>query len=176
MPCGREAHSYTVAIFLGIPIETKFTRMEDPNGLFGLEVFQEEIQIPNPLYDTEFVTSFLDEFSNVEFVLQENIQSHLNNGMVNTDVVETSASSSCTVDECTLSNLQFRKTTRTDHHDQRQLKILCPICKEGDAGRHKHYGGNACISCRAFFRRSVQNEAFKTFICANVGTKDSTNN
>jgi Zinc finger, C4 type (two domains) len=31
----------------------------------------------------------------------------------------------------------------------------CPICGN-EAGRHVHYGGRACTSCRAFFRRSVQ--------------------
>jgi hypothetical protein len=149
--------------------------MEDLNGLFGLEVFHEETQVPNPLSDTELITSFLDDFANVEFVLEENIQPSLNNGIQ--DMVESpSPSSSSSFDECVLNIHQIRNTTLTDHHNQRQMKILCPICKEGDAGRHKHYGGNACISCRAFFRRSVQNEAYKAFMCAYVGTMDSTNN
>ena len=33
--------------------------------------------------------------------------------------------------------------------------LLCPICGN-EAGKHVHYGGRACTSCRAFFRRSVQ--------------------
>jgi hypothetical protein len=32
---------------------------------------------------------------------------------------------------------------------------LCPVCGN-EAGKHVHYGGKACTSCRAFFRRSVQ--------------------
>jgi len=52
-----------------------------------------------------------------------------------------------------------------------KLKILCPICREGNAGRHKHYGGKACSSCRAFFRRSVQNDSYKSFLCVNVSDK-----
>ena len=48
-----------------------------------------------------------------------------------------------------------------------QMTTLCPICENGDAGNHKHYGGKACTSCKAFFRRSVENEAYKIFICAN---------
>lgn len=34
---------------------------------------------------------------------------------------------------------------------------LCPVCGN-EAGKHVHYGGKACTSCRAFFRRSVQVE------------------
>ena len=41
---------------------------------------------------------------------------------------------------------------------------LCPICSN-EAGRHNHYGGRGCSSCRAFFRRSVQNNAYKKFVC-----------
>jgi len=33
--------------------------------------------------------------------------------------------------------------------------LKCPICGN-DAGKHTHCGGKGCISCRAFFRRSVQ--------------------
>lgn len=40
--------------------------------------------------------------------------------------------------------------TRTPTSDH-----TCPICGN-EAGRHNHYGGRGCTSCRAFFRRSVQ--------------------
>ena len=33
---------------------------------------------------------------------------------------------------------------------------LCQICGER-AARHVHYGATTCFSCRAFFRRSLQN-------------------
>ena len=39
--------------------------------------------------------------------------------------------------------------------------IPCPICGMGETGTHNHYGGRACTSCRAFFRRSVQTNSFK---------------
>ena len=58
--------------------------------------------------------------------------------------------------------------TLTQQDITTQRKILCPICNDGDAGCHKHYGGKACISCRAFFRRSVRNEAYKSFKCNNL--------
>ena len=41
-----------------------------------------------------------------------------------------------------------------------QQPILCPICGNAEAGNHLHYGGRGCSSCRAFFRRSVQNESY----------------
>ena len=37
----------------------------------------------------------------------------------------------------------------------------CPICGMGETGTHNHYGGRACTSCRAFFRRSVQTNSYK---------------
>jgi hypothetical protein len=43
--------------------------------------------------------------------------------------------------------------------------LVCPICGN-EAGKHIHYGGRACTSCRAFFRRSVQHTAYKKFYCS----------
>lgn len=42
--------------------------------------------------------------------------------------------------------------------------IICPVCGN-EAGKHTHYGGRGCSSCRAFFRRSVQNRTFEAFKC-----------
>ena len=41
----------------------------------------------------------------------------------------------------------------------------CPICGR-EAGRHSHYGGRGCSSCRAFFRRSVQSNSYESFKCS----------
>ena len=41
----------------------------------------------------------------------------------------------------------------------------CPVCIDGNAGKHNHYGGRVCHSCRGFFRRSVQNNHFPMFEC-----------
>ena len=38
--------------------------------------------------------------------------------------------------------------------------IFCPICGNAEAGNHLHYGGRGCSSCRAFFRRAVQNDSY----------------
>ncbi len=35
--------------------------------------------------------------------------------------------------------------------DQKINDMICPICGQ-EAGRHSHYGGRGCSSCRAFFR------------------------
>ena len=43
----------------------------------------------------------------------------------------------------------------------------CPICS-GEASRHSHYGGRGCSSCRAFFRRSVQSNSYKSFKCGKM--------
>jgi hypothetical protein len=40
---------------------------------------------------------------------------------------------------------------------------LCGAC--GDVAKSNHFGGRSCDSCKAFFRRSVQNNAYKGFAC-----------
>ena len=44
------------------------------------------------------------------------------------------------------------------------VSIPCPICGMGETGTHNHYGGRACTSCRAFFRRSVQTNSYKVIV------------
>ncbi|KAK7017010.1 hypothetical protein SK128_024782 [Halocaridina rubra] len=39
----------------------------------------------------------------------------------------------------------------------------CGVC--GDVAKSMHFGGLSCDSCKAFFRRSVQNNAYKGFTC-----------
>ena len=39
----------------------------------------------------------------------------------------------------------------------------CGVC--GDVAKSMHFGGLSCDSCKAFFRRSVQNNAYKAFAC-----------
>jgi len=40
----------------------------------------------------------------------------------------------------------------------------CKICAE-PAARHVHYGATTCFSCRAFFRRSLQNNTAAKYVC-----------
>lgn len=49
-------------------------------------------------------------------------------------------------------------------------ELACLICG-GNAGKHVHYGGQACYSCKAFFRRSVKDDAFKKFACVTKNCK-----
>ena len=44
----------------------------------------------------------------------------------------------------------------SDHDNQRPVSDprVCKVCGEA-AGKHSYYGGQVCLSCRAFFRRSV---------------------
>ncbi len=40
----------------------------------------------------------------------------------------------------------------------------CRICAE-PAAKHMHYGAITCFSCKAFFRRAIQNDVAREFIC-----------
>lgn len=48
---------------------------------------------------------------------------------------------------------------------------ICKICGER-AARHVHYGATTCFSCRAFFRRSLQNKTAAKYICRRKSTCD----
>ncbi|XP_076345191.1 thyroid hormone receptor beta-like isoform X1 [Tachypleus tridentatus] len=49
---------------------------------------------------------------------------------------------------------------------------VCGVC--GDRSKSYHFGGISCDSCKAFFRRSVQNEGYKHFHCPYEGKCDIT--
>ena len=44
---------------------------------------------------------------------------------------------------------------------------VCGVC--GDLAKSFHFGGLSCDSCKAFFRRSVQNDNYLSFQCAGAG-------
>nr|AIY67763.1 HR97a-like receptor 4 [Tigriopus japonicus] len=47
---------------------------------------------------------------------------------------------------------------------QIQCPRLCHVCNL-PAGKHNYYGGQVCESCRAFFRRSIQNQTHPIYHC-----------
>ena len=49
----------------------------------------------------------------------------------------------------------------------------CGVCGE-PAARHIHYGAVTCFSCRAFFRRSIQNGQGKQYSCRKDGNCEIT--
>lgn len=48
----------------------------------------------------------------------------------------------------------MEEKTRDDHQRPVTDPRVCKVCGEA-AGKHSYYGGQVCLSCRAFFRRSV---------------------
>ena len=56
------------------------------------------------------------------------------------------------------------QTTRYFWGDEKYLIFLCQVCNE-PAAKHVHYGAMTCFSCRAFFRRSIQNKTAATYVC-----------
>merc|ERR1719189_516970 len=47
----------------------------------------------------------------------------------------------------------------------------CKVCNE-PAAKHVHYGAMTCFSCRAFFRRSIQNKTASTYVCRRAKSCD----
>ena len=61
-------------------------------------------------------------------------------------------------------SIQIKKEIDEDELEMKpevHVSMPCPICGMGETGTHNHYGGRACTSCRAFFRRSVQTNSYK---------------
>ncbi|KAK8727731.1 hypothetical protein OTU49_009434 [Cherax quadricarinatus] len=56
-----------------------------------------------------------------------------------------------------------QKRQKKEPKDKGKEDKRCGVC--GDAARSMHFGGMACDSCKAFFRRSVQSGAYKSFHC-----------
>ncbi|XP_076334030.1 vitamin D3 receptor-like [Tachypleus tridentatus] len=52
-----------------------------------------------------------------------------------------------------------------DHGNRlfKKQQKACGVC--GDRAKSYHFGGISCDSCKAFFRRSVQNEGYRNFHC-----------
>uniref|UniRef100_T1JF90 Nuclear receptor domain-containing protein n=1 Tax=Strigamia maritima TaxID=126957 RepID=T1JF90_STRMM len=48
-----------------------------------------------------------------------------------------------------------------------KMAKICGVC--GDKAKSFHFGGMSCDSCKAFFRRSVQNDVYKHFHCPHNG-------
>ncbi|XP_064099631.1 thyroid hormone receptor alpha-like [Macrobrachium nipponense] len=51
---------------------------------------------------------------------------------------------------------------------------VCSVCRS--SAKSSHFGALCCDPCRAFFRRSVQNNLWETFICFKDGRCDITKN
>ncbi|XP_064100936.1 estrogen receptor-like [Macrobrachium nipponense] len=49
------------------------------------------------------------------------------------------------------------------YYNRESGRKICGVCKR--SAKRSHFGALCCDSCRAFFRRSVQNSVWETFIC-----------
>ena len=93
-----------------------------------------------------------------------------------TDELEMNAESSQVIDYLNAFGFQEVEPAEPDHDQQAPKsetshgELACLICG-GNAGKHVHYGGQACYSCKAFFRRSVKDDVFKKFSCTTKNCK-----
>lgn len=46
--------------------------------------------------------------------------------------------------------------------------MLCPVCDVPRTGSHYYYGAQVCVSCRGFFKRSVQSGHYNLFKCSSL--------
>lgn len=73
---------------------------------------------------------------------------------------------------------QERKPRKPGSGDKQANPLIsptekCKVCKE-PAAKHIHYGAVTCFSCRAFFRRSIQNQTCDTYKCRKQGNCEIT--
>ena len=73
------------------------------------------------------------------------------------------ASSTVAPSECSSSS-SSSSTSDTESGNSR-----CPVCGREGVGKHVYYGARVCVSCRGFFRRSVQSRQHPLFRCAYAG-------
>ena len=144
------------------------------DGFCGLDALQDSIQEPpNVVYDLDLVNMLLDDLPDFESVIEEKPLVSFSSESPSSSFAFSPSPSSSNDELSLLSHQSFKFFEPTKKKEIIKEKILCPVCLDGDAGHHKHYGGKACISCRAFFRRSVHNDAYQTFACNNIATNDS---
>ena len=132
-----------------------------------MEIVQNSNYGTDEISDMDFLNSFLSDLQDVEYVVDRNDQTSENNQLP--IHAESPTTSSSTPYKTSLEDNKRPFETLTNPVNVTKSKTLCPICKDGDAGFHKHYGGKACVSCRAFFRRSVQNDTYREFACKHNG-------
>ena len=155
-------HRLEVTLFLSNVVNT-ITRVRTYEMM---EVYPESNYVPNFSYDMDFINSLIDDLPNIQYITEDN-QSQIINYQPELESLYTSDSSIEIKQEDDKYSIQASIQQNMKLQDTIKTKMTCPVCNEGDAGCHKHYGGKACISCRAFFRRSVQNDAYKDFACVN---------
>lgn len=63
-----------------------------------------------------------------------------------------------------LDNVEPKQTLKNSTNTTSQESKICGVC--GDVAKSMHFGGMACDSCKAFFRRSVQGQSWKEFTCS----------
>ena len=52
--------------------------------------------------------------------------------------------------------------------DNKAANKICGVCS--DKAKSYHFGGLCCESCKAFFRRAMLNDSFKSFFCVHGQT------
>ena len=66
-------------------------------------------------------------------------------------------------------HIQLNQTKGRERGNRRRPQnLVCHVCGD-QAGGHSYYGGQACSSCRAFFRRAVESDYRFSYFCLVAG-------
>ena len=125
------------------------------------------------IYQFTFVIYFSQLFKNVKNqpITRGQIYIHLRELKIRTSKLFRNISNLykelVTLDQLSTQNLVFY----TMPNKMADVKISCLVCGSS-AGKHNYYGARTCISCRGFFRRSVQSQQYSMFLCASDSSCD----
>lgn len=140
-------------------LKSKLDHGEDPivTEIFK-EVSWELFQPGDPVLDLTDIINFVSDDS------QSSFNSDLESFLHEPNVVSKSPQISDDSEMCK-SDVSFKQVSSSVEPEAIKTQLICLVCGNA-AGKHCYYGGQVCVSCRAFFRRAVLGKSYSEFKCS----------
>jgi hypothetical protein len=144
----------------------------------GLRFFVENVSNEFTIEELEPVSQ-TDDFKDMMTTEQADFDFNVDEEIASDEIATTSEMASSYVTnflESDTGDFEFELPERGNSENvsksepQTPSDCACLICG-GNAGKHVHYGGQACYSCKAFFRRAVKDDVYKKFSCPTKSCK-----